>query len=66
MANVTNRVVQILQKRDGMRQEDAIEYFESNMNDVYSAIETGDWEEAEEIFEDSFGLEIDYLIELIQ
>lgn len=65
MANVTNRVVQILQKRDGMRQEDAIEYFESNMNDVYSAIETGDWEEAEEIFEDSFGLEIDYLIELI-
>ena len=48
-----------------MRQEDAIEYFESTMNDVYSAIETGDWEEAEEIFEDSFGLEIDYLIELI-
>lgn len=65
MANVTNKVIQILQTRDGMRQEDAIEYFESTMNDVYSAIETGDWEEAEEIFEDSFGLEIDYLIELI-
>lgn len=65
MAQVTNKVIQILQTRDGMRQEEAIEYFESTMNDVYSAIETGDWEEAEEIFEDSFGLEIDYLIELI-
>ena len=65
MAQVTNKVIQILQTRDGMRQEDAIDFYNYVMDNIFTLIGYGEWEEAEDLFEEEFGLEIDYLIELI-
>ncbi len=55
----TNRLVSILMRRDGMERDDA----EDLLQDARAAVEDG--EDPEEILQDYFGLEPDYLEDLI-
>ena len=55
----TNEIVRILMKRDGMERDDA----EDLLRDAREAVEEG--EDPEEILADFFGLEPDYLEDLI-
>ena len=54
-----NRIVEILMKRDGMSRKDA----EKMLMDAQIDIHNG--EDPEEILEERFGLEIDYLEDLV-
>ena len=55
----TNRLVSILMRRDGMERDDA----EDLLQDARAAVEDG--EDPEEILDDWFGLEPDYLEDLL-
>ncbi len=55
----TNRLVSILMRRDGMERDDA----EDLLRDARAAVEDG--EDPEEILADWFGLEPDYVYDLI-
>ena len=55
----TNRLVSILMRRDGMERDDA----EDLLQDARAAVEEG--EDPEEVLADFFGLEPDYLEDLI-
>ena len=55
----TNRLVSILMRRDGMERDDA----EDLLRDAREAVEDG--EDPEEILADWFGLEPDYLEDLL-
>lgn len=58
-------IINVLIKRDGMCGREAEEFFNDVMAEVYSAIHIGDFEFAEYIFESSFGLEPEYLMEVL-
>lgn len=55
----TNRLVSSLMRRDGMERDDA----EDLLQDARAAVEEG--EDPEEILEDWFGLEPDYVFDLL-
>lgn len=55
----TNEIVRILMERDGMERDEA----EDLLRDARAAVEEG--EDPEEILEDFFGLEPDYVYDLI-
>jgi hypothetical protein len=55
-------VVKVLMNRDGLTESGANEEYDSVMEEVLELIESGDFEDAEETFCSSFGLELDYLI----
>ena len=55
----TNRLVSILMRRDGMERDDA----EDLLQDARAAVEDG--EDPEEILQDYFGLEPDYVFDLL-
>ncbi len=55
----TNEIVRILMKRDGMERDDA----EDLLRDAREAVEEG--EDPEEVLADWFGLEPDYLEDLL-
>lgn len=55
----TNRLVSILMRRDGMERDDA----EDLLQDARAAVEDG--EDPEEILADWFGLEPDYVFDLL-
>ena len=55
----TNRLVSILMRRDGMERDEA----EDLLQDARAAVEDG--EDPEEILADWFGLEPDYVYDLI-
>lgn len=65
MKKETNKIIQILMERDGMMLNEAVYFYNYVMENIFTLIGYGDWEEAEDLFEEEFGLEIDYLIELI-
>ncbi len=58
-----NVVVKILMKRDGMTEQEAYDLVAEVREMVLEAVERGDYEEAEEIFESELGLELDYLLD---
>lgn len=58
-----NEIIRILMRRDGYSKEEAKEIVEETMEEVYEAIQSGDYELAEDIFTGDLGLEIDYLLE---
>ena len=55
----TNRLVSILMRRDGMERDEA----EDLLQDAREAVEDG--EDPEEILQDYFGLEPDYVFDLL-
>lgn len=55
----TNEIVRILMKRDGMERDDA----EDLLRDARAAVEEG--EDPEEVLADFFGLEPDYVFDLL-
>ena len=55
----TNEIVRILMRRDGMERDDA----EDLLRDARAAVE--DDEDPEEILQDYFGLEPDYVFDLL-
>ena len=60
-----NELVNVLMKRDGMTKEQAIQEIEEAREAMYECIEDGDYEGAEDILSDFFGLEPDYIDFLI-
>lgn len=62
---MANRVVQILMERDNMTEKEAKRAVEQVRTEVYSAVEDGDYDEAEEIMMSLLGLEMDYLFDII-
>lgn len=60
-----NAIIEILMKRDGMTREQAHEQVMEAREAMYDYIESGDYESAEEVLTDLFGLEPDYIDYLI-
>lgn len=54
-----NKIIQILMERDGMSIDDAKELFDQAREEVYNG------EDPEEVLSDWFGLEPDYIFDLI-
>lgn len=50
--------------RDGLTPEEALSFINDTRQEVYSAIEAGDFDLAEDIFTCDFGLELDYIMDL--
>lgn len=60
-----NAIIEILMKRDGMTREQAREQVMEAREAMYDCIEDGDYEGAEDVLSDLFGLEPDYIDYLI-
>ena len=60
-----NQIVKILMERDGMSQEDAQQLFNDAKEVLDQLLANGDTDAAYDICEEYFGLEPDYLQELI-
>lgn len=60
-----DRVAKILMKRDGFSYEEAIEICSEAKEEMMIALENGDYSEAEDVFYDMIGLELDYIVEFI-
>ena len=60
-----NKIVRILMKRDGMTSEEADNLIDEAKETLQNYLDEGDSFEAENVCEEFFGLEPDYLYELI-
>lgn len=60
-----NEVLRILIERDKMTQSDAINYYNNIMEAVWECINEGRVFDAEDIFTSEFGLEPDYLLNIL-
>ena len=58
-------IKQVLMRRDGMTSADAEELISEARDQLQEYLEDGDLEAAENICEEFFGLEPDYLMELL-
>ena len=58
-------VKKILIDRDEMSEQEADEYIDECMSEIYEMIEEGDYLEVEDAFADMFGLEPDYLLDML-
>jgi len=63
--NIMQTIKQVLMERDGISEAEANELIAEAKEAMNEALEEGDMEGAEEICMDYFGLEPDYLMELI-
>ncbi len=59
------KIVEILMRRDGLSESEAWAWYEDGMAEVMDAIEGGSCLDPEEAFMDEFGLEPDYLMEVL-
>lgn len=55
-------VILALMHRDGITRTEAKQQIRETLDEVYVALETGDSDEAETIWTDNLGLEVDYLM----
>lgn len=60
-----SRIVDVLMKRDGLTKQEATERVQEVRQMIYEAVETGAFDEAEDIVMSELGLEMDYIDELI-
>ena len=58
-------IVDVLMRRDGMTREDEEQLVSDCKDDLYDSIENGDLMYAEDICQSWFGLEPDYMMELL-
>lgn len=59
------RIVDVLMKRDGLTKREATKRVQEVRQMVYEAVESGMFDEAEDIVMSELGLEMDYIDELI-
>ncbi len=62
---ITRSIKEILMDRDGMSAEDAEDLIEDAKEQLLEYIDAGDFEGAENICEEYFGLEPDYISEIM-
>lgn len=55
-------VILALMHRDGITRTEAKQQLRETLDEVYAALEAGDSDEAETIWTDNLGLEVDYLM----
>jgi hypothetical protein len=60
-----NRIIEIIMKRDNMALEDAQCLFDDAKDEAEDVLSEGDLERVEDIISDYFGLEPDYVFDLI-
>lgn len=60
-----DRIIKILMNRDDLSKEEATEVAKETKEMVESAIRSGDYTAAEDIFQEELGLEIDYMVNLL-
>lgn len=60
-----DRIIKILMNRDDLSKEEAMEVVKETKEMVESAIRSGDYTAAEDIFQEELGLEIDYMVNLL-
>ena len=60
-----NKIIEILINRDGMNEQEAIEYFNDVQEEAYELIEEGRLLNIEELILSDLGLEPDYIFDLI-
>lgn len=60
-----DRIIKILMNRDDLSKEEAMEVVKETKEMVESAIRSGDYTAAEDIFMEELGLEIDYMVSLL-
>ena len=60
-----DRIIKILMNRDDLSKEEAMEVAKETKEMVESAIRSGDYTAAEDIFQEELGLEIDYMVNLL-
>jgi len=58
-------IVDVLMRRDGMTREDEEQLVSDCKDDLYDSIENGDLMYAEDMCQSWFGLEPDYMMELL-
>ncbi len=62
---VSRRIVDILVRRDGMTEREALQLIQTTRRRIYNAAAFGDTDSAEDIMMDMLGLEMDYITDLI-
>ena len=60
-----SRIVDVLMRRDGLTKKEAVARVQEVREMVYEAVESGMFDEAEDIVMSELGLEMDYIDELI-
>lgn len=60
-----NKVVKILMERDGITEQEAKNAVEQAKTEIYSAVEAGNYDEAEDIMMSLLGLEMDYIFDIL-
>lgn len=60
-----SRIVDVLMQRDGLTKQEAVKRVQEVREMVYDAVESGMFDEAEDIVMSELGLEMDYIDELI-
>ena len=60
-----NKIIEILMKRDGMTKEEATSHYKAVKADINDAIANGDSELVEDLMAEEFGLEPDYIMDLL-
>lgn len=60
-----SRIVDVLMNRDGLTKQEAVKRVQEVREMVYDAVESGMFDEAEDIVMSELGLEMDYIDELI-
>lgn len=60
-----NKIIKVLVERDGMRVNEAKDYFEDVFRSIETAIMDGDYDSVEETMTEELGLEMDYLFDVL-
>lgn len=60
-----NSIIKVLMKRDNMTEEEATELYNDTMAEIHDAIDCGDYDLVESLMYGDFGLELDYLMEVL-
>ena len=60
-----NRIIEVLMNRDGMTEEEATDLYRSVKPDIMDAIANGDSDLVDDLMAEEFGLEPDYILDLL-
>lgn len=60
-----NKIVDILMKRDGLTKDEAEQRVEETREMMNDAVDSGDYEEVEDIMCSELGLEMDYIFDIL-